>query len=105
MKVRDISLMATGAIISVAAILLASTLFNPTKAQAQAAAAAPSTTAITITALATGFTGSTYFNGGGVITINDYNNRKVTIVGYQSSVSAIGGIPVVTLSTNSSFTY
>ncbi len=105
MKVRDISLMITGAIITIAVIVSVSTFFNPTKAQAQAIAAAPGAVATIVSAYAQGFTGSSYFQGGGIITVNDPNTRKVTIVAYQSSVTATNGVPTFTLSSTNSFTY
>jgi len=117
MKVRDISLMATGAIISIAAIALAYTLLHPTKAQAQAAAAAPGAVAVTVTSNPQSITstttnqtsGTALLTQGGLITVHDSANRKVTVVAYQASCYSIGSgptfAPVINLSTNSSFTY
>lgn len=96
--------MVTGAIVSIAVIVFASTFFNPTKAQAQAAAAVPGATTMTITTYAQGFTAASYFIGGGVITINDPNTRKVTVVAYNSSVTN-NSAPVIYLSATNSFTY
>jgi hypothetical protein len=106
--------MATGATILVAVIALASALVNPAKAQAQGAAAAPGATAITVTANPTTYTlGASSAAGvqaeGGVITINDFANRKVTVVAYQATIANNYGsallAPTIALSTNASFTY
>ena len=104
MKIRDLSLMATGAIISIAVIACAFTLGNPPKALAQAAAAVPGATAMAITTYTPVYNGTEYFIGGGVITINDPNTRKVTVVAYQSSVTN-GAAPFIKLSPTNTFTY
>jgi len=100
MKVRDISLMATGAIASVAVIVFASTFFNPPKAQAQGAAAAPGAAAIGITANpALGGLGSTSLPGvitcGGVITIHDSASRTVKVVAYVNTINNSGGMTLL----------
>jgi hypothetical protein len=101
MKVRDISLIATGAIISVALIALTFTLFNPPKAQAQAATGCgtPGVGALIVTAgpLNGGGTPS----NGGVITINNSTTKTVTVVSYSGSVFG----PTIALSPPASFTY
>ena len=97
MKVRDISLMATGAIISVALIALTFTLFNPPRAQAQAASGSgtPGAGAMIVTVMPTTSAGN------GVITINDSTTKKVTVVSYQTELSP----PRILLSSAASFTY
>ncbi len=114
MKVRDISLVAAGAVISVAAIALASALFNPPKAQAQGAAAAPGAVAIAVTAnpaLASINAGSQAGVAacGGVITIHDSANRTVKVVAYVNTINNNAGTtltaPTILLSTNASITY
>jgi hypothetical protein len=114
MKARDLCLMAAGATLSVAVIVLASALVNPPKAQAQAAAAAPGATAITVTANPAPYTLSASTAAGvqvegGVITINDSANRKVTVVAYSATVGNSYGMsvspPTITLSTSAAFTY
>ena len=114
MKVRDISLMAAGAIVSVAAITLASAFFNPPKAQAQGAAVAPGAVAIGVTANpAVGTLNSGSQAGvtpcGGVITIHDSASRTVKVVAYVNTVNNNLGTaltpPTILLSTNASFTY
>ena len=97
MKVRDISLMASGAIISVAVIALAFALVNPPKAQAQSAAAAPGAT----TMIVQNNSGTTCE---GLITINDPIGRKVTAVSYQTSFTTFGS-PQIFLSPTNSFAY
>jgi len=111
MKVRDISLMATGAIIAIAVLVFASTVLNPPKAQAQAAAAAQGAAAITVTASPAALQNSSASvqSEGGLITINDFASRKVTVVAYESICNNFGagstGSPIILLSTNASFSY
>jgi len=106
MKVRDLCLIVTGATITVVVIALAAGFFNPTKAQAQAAAAAPGVTALTLSTYGPVLVSASVQTGGGLITINDSVNRKVTIVAYESTIVTGGTTtPIVTLSTPNSFTY
>ena len=114
MKVRDISLMAAGAIVSVAAITLASAFFNPPRAQAQGVAVAPGAVAIGVTAnpaIAALNAGSQagVATCGGVITIHDSASRTVKVVAYVNTINNNSGtaltVPTILLSTNASFTY
>src|ERR1700719_2584442 len=102
MKVRDISLMATGAIISVALIALTFTLCNPPRAQAQAASGAGTPGAGAMIVTVAPFSTNTPPNSG-VITINDSSTKKVTVVTY-SGTSTVNP-PTVRLSSPASFTY
>ena len=103
MKVRDISLVATAAIISVALIALIFTLFNPPNVQANVAASCsgtPGAGAMIVTASDNNGPNA----GNGVITINDSTTKKVTVVSYLFATGSING-PTVTLSSAHSFTY
>jgi len=108
MKVRDISLMAAGAIITVAAFALAFTLINPPKAQAQASSAAPAPGGVSMivssgNGMASGGGNETQ---GGTIVLEDSVNRKVTVVAYTfDTFNAAGTPPTLYLSTNATFTY
>ena len=99
MKVRDINLIATGAIISVALIALTFILSNPPKAQAQAATGCgtPGVGSMSVTMGPQNLNGS---EGAGTITINNSTTKTVTVVGF---VYGIG--PSLTLSKPASFTY
>jgi hypothetical protein len=101
MKIRDISLLATGAIISVALIALTFTLFNPPKAQAQAASGAGTPGAGAMIVTVAPFSTNTPPNSG-VITINDSSTKKVTVVTYSGSTV---NPPTIRLSSPASFTY
>lgn len=110
MKIRDISLMATGAIISVAVIVFASTFFNPTKSQAQGAGSiqSPGGVSMIVTAGTQPCSGGGNICQGGVITLQDSVTRKVTIVSYSYNIwssSTSATTPNILLSTNASFTY
>jgi hypothetical protein len=100
MKVRDISLVATGAIFSVALIALTFTVASPPKAQAQTAAA-PGVNAMTVANIPQNANGTS--GNQGMIAINDSINRKVTVVSYFYSGSAAGSTAIV--STPVSYTY
>ena len=97
--------MITGAAIAVGVIAFACMLFAPPKVQAQAVAATPGAVSTIVSLYAQGFTAQTYFQGGGIITVNDPNTRRVTVVAYQSAVTATNASPTLTLGTTNSFTY
>ncbi len=114
MKVRDISLMTTGAIVTVAVIVFASTLLGPRKVQAQGAAAAPGAVAIMITAnpqvdALNLQSPAGVVAGGGVITVHDSAARTVKVVAYFNTINNSAGtalsVPTIRLSTPTSFTY
>jgi hypothetical protein len=100
MKIRDISLVAAGTIISVVLIVLVFTFTTPPKAQAQAAAAGGGTTVMTVTNGPQNNIGT----GGnaGIITINDSSLKRVTVVSYAWSTSPS---TTVHLSPPASFSY
>jgi hypothetical protein len=93
MKIRDISLMATGAAVTVAVIVVATTILYTPKAQAQAAASAPGAIPMIVTVPTGNY---------GLITVNDPIGRKVTVVSYNFGNS---GVPTCSLSSPSSFSY
>lgn len=114
MKVRDISLMAAGATLVVAAIALTSAFFGPPEARAQGAAVAPGAVAIGVTANpAVGTLNAGTQAGvttcGGVITVHDSASRTVKVVAYVNTINNNAGTtltpPTILLSTNASFTY
>jgi len=102
MKIRDISLMATGAIVAVAVIAGAAAILYTPKAQAQGASAAPAPAGVSM--IVSG--GNNIYNNitsqNGTIVLQDTINRKVTVVGY-----GVGGSSGSSLSISApqSFTY
>jgi hypothetical protein len=104
MKTRDLCLMATGAIIAVAVIVAALTVFNPTRAQAQGAAAAPAAGGVSMIVSAGNGTGVSTIQGGTIV-LQDSVNRKVTVAAYTYQITTPPTAPTLVLSTNASFTY
>jgi hypothetical protein len=111
MKFKNLCLMATGATIAVAAMLIASAIVNPTRARAQAAAAAPAPGGVSMVVSAgnTSVSGGGNAGQGGIIAMQDSVSRKVTVVSYYMNIwSASSGTvtpPIIALSTNASFSY
>jgi hypothetical protein len=110
MKVRDICLMAGGATVTLATVLLASTLVNPPKAQAQASSAIPAAGGVSMIVSSGNLTVSGGGNGGqgGTIVLQDSVTRKVTVVAYSYNIWSANSVatpPIILLSTNASFTY
>ena len=106
MKARDMSIMAIGAAIAIAMVLLIQSFTSPTSVQAQTT----SSIQMTVTTSPSGGTASYTPSSYGIITINDPVGRKVTAVSYNFSygVYAPGTGPQGTglaLSTPQSFTY
>jgi hypothetical protein len=89
MKIRDISLVAFGAIAAVSVMVAASVIFYTPKAQAQASSAAPAPGGVSMIVspgnTAAGSAGSIQ---GGTIVLQDSVNRKVTIAPYAFNISS-----------------
>ena len=104
--------MATGATIAVAVIVLAPTLLSPPKAEAQSASA-PGGVSMVVSPCAATSSGGGANAGGGIITMQDSVNRKVTVVCYSCEIisaliengSTNTSRPIILLSTNATFTY
>jgi len=89
MKIRDISLVAFGAIAAVSVMVAASVIFYTPRAQAQASSAAPAPGGVSLIVspgnTAAGSAGSIQ---GGTIVLQDSVNRKVTIAPYAFNISS-----------------
>ena len=109
MKVRPISLMAAGAIVSIAVIVSVSTLFHPPNAQAQASSAAPAAGGVSVIVSPGSSESATasYITQGGTIVLHDSVNRKVTVVAFCNRIAndPENHPPSIVLSTNAFFTY
>jgi hypothetical protein len=88
MKVRDINLMATGAIVTIAVIVGTTTNLYTPKAQAQAAAPAPAGVSMIVSGGNAIYDNST--SQCGTIVLQDTVNRKVTVVAYDADY--VGGL-------------
>ena len=109
MNGRTLCLVATGVVVSVAVVVLAITVFNPTKAQAQASSAAPAAGGVSMIVSPGNHVSQTagYASQGGTIVMHDSVNRKVTVVAYLNRITNDPDIhpPSIVLSTNAFFTY
>jgi hypothetical protein len=109
MKLREISLLAIGAVAAVAVMAGASIFLYTPKAQAQASSAAPAPGGVSLivssgaNSIASG-AASQY--QGGTIVVQDSVNRKVTVYAYSYNFLANGTAPAILVSPSpSSFTY
>jgi hypothetical protein len=89
---------------------LTTVFFNPPKAQAQAAATAPAPGGVSMVVTAGNNAGNTTSSvgqiQGGVITMQDSVNRKVTVVAYSYViVNSATTAPTILLSPSASFSY
>jgi hypothetical protein len=86
MKMRDISLVAFGAITAVSVMVTASVIFYTPRSQAQASSAAPAPGGVSMI-ISPGNTASGTVQGG-TIALQDSVNRLVTIVPYAFAISS-----------------
>jgi hypothetical protein len=104
MKIRDISLVAFGAITAVCVMVTASVIFYTPKSQAQASSAAPAPGGVSMVISQGNLAGGTV--QGGTIALQDSVNRKVTIApfAYNISSSTITA-PTILVGSPSTLTY
>ena len=104
MKIRDISLVAFGAITAVSVMLAASVIFYTPGAHGQASSAAPAPGGVSMI-VSPGNTASGAVQGG-TIALQDSVNRLVTVVPYSFFMnSGSGGIPVLEIGAKSTVSY
>ncbi|HXC98606.1 MAG TPA: hypothetical protein VN048_04635 [Verrucomicrobiae bacterium] len=104
MKIRDISLMAFGAITAVSVMLAASVIFYTPRSQAQASSAAPAPGGVSMIISQGNNTGASV--QGGTIALQDSVNRKVTVVPYAFFTPSVAGtVPSILLGAPSTVGY
>jgi hypothetical protein len=89
MKIRDISLVAFGAITAVSVMLAASVIFYTPRSQAQASSAAPAPGGVSMIISQGNNAGANV--QGGTIALQDSVNRKVTVVPYAFFTPSVAG--------------
>ena len=107
MKIREISLVAFGAITAVSVIAAASVIFYTPKTQAQASSAAPAPGGVSMivspASLGTGSSGNVQ---GGTIITQDSINRVIKVAPYAIFTPAVAGTaPSVAVGTASTYSY
>ena len=103
MKIRDVSLMVTGAVGAIVIGLFLSTYFNKAEAQSAGAAGTPGVNPVIVTS-ASGAGGGA---NAGIIVVNDPANKTITAVSYEFTYTT-GGANTNTmlgLSKKQTFTY
>ena len=108
MKLRDLSLIAIGALAAAALTAAVSAFVYTPRAQAQGSAAAPAPGGVSmiITEGSASIGNSATYVQGGTIVMQDSVNRKVTVYAFEHSFNQnTANPPIIQLSTNTSFTY
>jgi hypothetical protein len=104
MKIRDISLVAFGAITAVCVMVTASVIFYTPRSQAQASSAASAPGGVSMIITQGNVAGASV--QGGTIALQDSVNRKVTVVPYQFYIPSVAGTaPSVLLGGAGSYNY
>ena len=102
MKIRDVSLMVTGAVGAIVVGLFLSTYFNKAEAQSAGAAGTPGASPVIVTSASTG-------NGAnaGIIVVNNTASNRITAVSYQFTWVSSGTSTntMLGLSQKQTFTY
>ena len=104
MQVKDISLMAIGAMAAVTVMAISSAFFYTPKAQAQASSAAPAPGGVSMIVSPGNLAGPNV--QGGTIALQDSVNRKVTIAPYAIFTPSVAGTaPSILVGATSTITY
>jgi hypothetical protein len=104
MKIRDISLVAFGAIAAVSVMLAASVIFYTPRSQAQASSAAPAPGGVSMIVSPGNIAGAGA--QGGTIALQDSVNRLVTVVPYSFYMGSVSGnVPVLEIGAKSTVSY